>query len=90
MTKIASIVTAIAGAALLVVSTQAQAAVTVGDVVGKTEAEVRTQLEAAGYTVNEIEVERDEIEAEVTLDGVALEIEIDPTSGAVTEVEADD
>ena len=51
-----------------------------GDVVGTTEAEVRTNLEQSGYSVLSIEVE-------ASLDGVATEIEVSSDTGAVTEIE---
>ncbi len=68
----------------------ALAAVSLGDTVGTTEAEIRAGLVAAGYTIEEIEIEADEIEAEVTLDGQALEIEISPQNGTVVAIEATD
>ncbi len=72
------------------VPTMALAAASLGDNVGTTEAEIRAGLVAAGYTIEEIEIEADEIEAEVTLDGQALEIEISPENGTIVAIEADD
>ena len=66
------------------------AAVSVGDTVGKTQEEIRTALEKQGYQIREIEVEDDEIEVEATLDGTALEIEIEPENGMVVGIEIDD
>lgn len=62
----------------------------VGDVLGTSVEDVRSALVSRGYDVTEIEVEDDEIEAEVKQADVAFEIEIDPTTGAVTEIEQDD
>ena len=68
----------------------AAAEVTVGDTLGVTEADIRTNLEAAGYTVLDVEIEDDELEAEVLVDGIRMEVEIAPDTGMVTEIEQDD
>ena len=88
MTFNRTLVTILATATL--VPSIAFAAVSVGDTVGKTQEEIRSALEKQGYQVREIEVEHDEIEAEVTLDGKSLEIEIAPESGMVVGIEIDD
>ncbi|WP_299724036.1 PepSY domain-containing protein [uncultured Tateyamaria sp.] len=62
----------------------------VGQSLGSTEADVRAALTSMGYEVQEIEVEDGEIEAEVTLDGVAMEIEVAMDTGLITEIEAED
>lgn len=62
----------------------------VGSYVGKTEAEARSALEAKGFVVTEVEVEKDELEFEVKKDGQAYEIEVDPATGKILETEADD
>ena len=66
------------------------AAAAAGSYAGKSEAEITRYLEAEGYQVGEIETEGDEIEAHATKDGVAYEIEIDPQSGKIEEIEEDD
>ena len=77
-------------AGVVVVPAVAFAAVAEGDLVGTSEAEIRKQLTSMGYEVTEIEVEDDEIEADVVLNGQQFEIEINPETGKVTEIEADD
>ncbi len=62
----------------------------VGTYIGKTEAESRTALEAKGFVVTAVEVEPDELEFEVKKDGQSYEIEIDPTSGKISETERED
>lgn len=76
--------------AALMIPGAALAAVSEGDVLGTTEADVRAALEAQGYVVTGIELEDDEIEADVTLDGAAFEIEVAVATGMVLEIEADD
>jgi len=68
----------------------AQAALQEGDMVGTDEAAIRATLEGAGYEVIEIEIEDNEIEAEVTQGGKEYEIGISVKTGAVTEIEAED
>ncbi len=62
----------------------------VGSYLGKTEAEVRTALEAKGFAVTEVEIEKDELEFDVKKDGKAYEIEVDPSTGKITETELED
>ena len=62
----------------------------IGAVLGTTEADVRSALEAKGFTVAEVELEDDEIEAEVSLNGKTYEIEVDAKSGAITETELEE
>ena len=88
--------------ALAVISVSAQAVVAsensdakleaapVGAVLGTTEADVRSALEAKGFTVAEVEIEDDEIEAEVKLDGKSYEIEVDAKTGKITETELEE
>lgn len=78
------------GAVLLSAPLAAWAGLSTGDSVGKTPDEIRTSLESLGYVVEEIEIEDDEIEAEVTMNGEELEIEIDPATGAIIEIEKED
>ena len=84
--------TAILGSAIVTASLPAiaLASISEGDTLGTTEADVRAALEAAGYTVMEIEVEDGKIEAEVTREGEAFEVEISARSGAVLEIETED
>lgn len=68
----------------------AVAGATVGDQVGLEEAQIRTTLEAQGYTIQEIEFEDDAIEVEVTMDGVESELVLSLTDGTVVEIELED
>lgn len=70
----------------------ALANVGVGETLGTTEGEIRSVLEAQGYTIEEIEFEDGEIEVEFTKDGVETELVLDDESGVVTaiEIEQDD
>lgn len=70
-------------------STAALANITVGQPVGVEDAEITATLEAAGYTVTEIEREEDEIEVEADRDGRSYEIELS-TTGEVIGIELDD
>lgn len=64
----------------------------VGDMLGTTPETATAALQAAGCTVNSFEPEDGKIEAKCTetATGKMWEIYIDPKSGAVTEVKADD
>lgn len=68
----------------------AYAALQTGEVLGTEATAIRAALEAQGYIVEEIEFEADEIEAEILIDGVEFEVEIDPATGMILEVMADD
>lgn len=76
-------------AALLVPAT-AFAGVDVGQTLGTTESGVRAALTDLGYTVEEIEIEDGEIEAQVTLGGAEYEIEVAMDSGRIIEIELED
>ena len=76
--------------AVISVPGSAFAAATIGDAAGTTAEGVRDWLIGQGYTVEEIELEGNEIEAEVSLDGVMLEIEVDATTGLIAEMELED
>lgn len=75
--------------ALLLLPAVASAAVTKGDVLGTSGMEVMTALEQRGYTVTEIEIEDDVIEAEYIAQGTEMEIEVDRTTGQVLDVDED-
>lgn len=77
-------------AALIAAPAVAFAAVSVGDVIGTTEAEIRANLESEGYVITEIEFEDDEIEVEVIYEGKELEIELAVDTGAIVEIELED
>ncbi|MHA7772031.1 PepSY domain-containing protein [Roseibium sp. M-1] len=68
----------------------ALAAVTAGDTLGTSEEDIRNALTSQGYTVEEIETEDGEIEAEVSLDGQEMEVVVDAKSGLVLEVELEE
>ncbi|WP_299624728.1 PepSY domain-containing protein [uncultured Tateyamaria sp.] len=76
--------------AALIVPAAAFAGLELGQPLGTTDADVRAALTGMGYEVQEIEIEDDEIEAEVTLDGVAYEIEVAMDTGLITEIEHED
>lgn len=61
------------------------AALSNGEAVGTTEADIRAALEAQGYEIDEIA-----IEVEAMRDGVPYEIEISLATGEVLEIEQDD
>ena len=83
-------VAAALGATAISLPLMAWADLSAGDTIGTSEAEIRATLQSLGYVVEEIEFESDEIEAEVTLDGVEYEIEIDPATGLIAEIELED
>ncbi len=64
----------------------------VGDVVGTNPEDATKALEAAGCTVSAFEAEDGKIEAMCAdaASGKAMEVMIDPTTGAVTEIKASD
>ncbi|MEL7091109.1 MAG: PepSY domain-containing protein [Pseudomonadota bacterium] len=76
--------------AALIVPTAAFAGLELGQPLGTQEADIRAALTEMGYEVQEIEFEDDEIEAEVTLDGVAYEIELAVDTGKIIEIELED
>ncbi len=61
-----------------------------GTYAGKSEAEITSLLKTQGYVVQEIEVEDDYLEAYAMKEGVLYEIEVDPHTGNVIEVEIED
>ena len=72
------------------VATPAIAALSVGEQLGTTEEDIRAALEAKGYVVLEIEKEGNEIEVELKMNGEEFEIEVDPRSGAIVEIEGEE
>ena len=66
------------------------AEVAVGDLLGTTNAEIRASLESAGYSVDEVEIEDGEIEAEAVINGQSVEIDISPENGTILALESDD
>ena len=66
------------------------AAASIGDYLGKTQAEIAQSLRQRGYEVEEFEVEGGLIEVEASLDGQQDEIHVDPRSGKIVHIEADD
>ncbi len=77
-------------ASLVMTASQASAAVTAGSYAGKTKAEIAETLERQGYTVRKVETEDGYLEAYALLDGVRLEIYVDPATGKVVKIEEDD
>ena len=55
----------------------------IGDLLGKTNSEIRAGMESAGYAVKEVSFEDDEIEIEASINGQDHEIEVTPTDGMV-------
>ena len=64
----------------------------VGDMIGTDPETAKAALEKAGCTVNEFEAEDGKIEAKCTDTATqkAMEVYIDPASGKVTEIKAED
>lgn len=85
MTKLTTLF--LASSALIISSAHA---FSVGDYLGTNEEEIRTALTEAGYTIQEVEVESDEIEAEVMKDGAEVEFEIATADGKIVEIEMED
>ena len=77
-------------ALILTIPAMAFAGITVGDRIGTSETEIRTQIEALGYEVQEIEFEGGEIEVEVLKDVIETELVLNPANGTVREIEQDD
>jgi len=61
----------------------------VGDTLGQSVSEIAGSLEAGGYEIREIDVERNRIEVEAVLEGTKYDIKVDPQSGQVIKVELD-
>ena len=76
--------------AMTLTAAMALAAVSEGDYAGKTEAEITKSLEAQGYKVRKIETEDGYLEAYALLDGARYEIYVDPKTGKVAKIKADD
>mgnify|MGYP000371492669 CR=1 FL=1 len=74
----------------LMIPAAALAQLDVRQQLGSTESDVRAALTGMGYEVQEIEIEGNEIEAEVMLDGVELEIEVAMDTGLIIEIETED
>ncbi len=83
--KFAMLAALVAGTALA--PALAHAELSVGNVLGTTISQVSAALEQQGYSVSEIEMEDGKIEAEVTVDNQALEIEVDAATGKILELE---
>ncbi len=64
----------------------------VGDIVGTDPMAAKAALETAGCMVDEFEAENGKIEAKCkdSATGKAMEVYIDPASGAVTEIKSED
>lgn len=87
MTRIISLALLLAAAPLAALAMPA-----VGDIVGTTPEAATAALKAAGCTVTAFEAEDGKIEAKCTDDasGKAMEVYIDPASGAVAEIKSND
>ena len=79
-----------AGFTFATVSNAAVQGMAEGDMLGKSEVEITAALETLGAKIDKIESEDDEIEIELTLDGVAYEVEVDLSTGIIAEVEMGD
>jgi len=82
--------TVLAAALALPVSFAAASSELDGATLGKSADEVKSTLTAQGYEVRKIENEDGKIEAYALKDGKKFEIYVDPASGNVTEVKAED
>jgi hypothetical protein len=65
-------------------------AVSTGDYVGKSKAEITEKLISRGYKVKEFQYEGDLIDAEVDINGVPYEIHVNKNSGNIVGIEKDD
>ena len=74
----------------LLIPATAFAGLELGQTLGTDETAIRAALTDMGYTVEEIEIEDGEIEADVTLDGVAYEVEVAADTGQIVEIELED
>lgn len=72
---------------LAVGATAAVAGIGIGDQLGDDLEKIRSMMEAEGAAIDEIEREDGMIEVEYTLDGTMFELEIDPSTGSVVEIE---
>ncbi len=77
-------------ALILAVPTLSFAQLSLGDVAGTSEDEIRAKLEASGAVIEEMEAEQGMIEVEYTLAGAEYEVTVDPASGKVVEIENED
>lgn len=84
------LIVGLAAASIAVSSVFAFANLEKGASIGKTESEIRFALEKQNYKVKEIELEDGVYEVEVILDGQEMELEIDPNTGLILEVELED
>jgi hypothetical protein len=82
--------TVLAAALALPVSFAAASSELDGATLGKSADEVKSTLTAQGYEVRKVENEDGKLEAYAVKDGKKFEIYVDPASGAVTEVKAED
>jgi hypothetical protein len=87
MTRMIALVLALSTAPLAALATPMR-----GDVVGTNPTDATAALKDKGCTVTAFEAEDGKIEAKCTDDasGKAMEVYIDPASGAVTEIKTDD
>ena len=78
-----------AAALLLLVPSAALADLTIGRSVGTTIGQVATTFEADGYTVTEMDLEGNRIEADIIADNRKLEVKVDRTTGQILSVQDD-
>jgi hypothetical protein len=81
---------AVIASAVVLLPLSAFADLAKGDLVGKTEVEVRTSLAGQGYKVGDVEKEDGQIQAEVVQKGEELEIHVDPATGRIVAIRSDD
>lgn len=81
---------AVLSALILAVPALAAAQINLGDKLGSTTAEITAALEAAGYTVTEIEMKNGKIEVETRKDGTETEFVLATKDGTVLKTEMDD
>lgn len=86
MTKFSLVSAALA----TLIAPTAALALTVGDTMTTDLDEIRSNFEADGYTVLEIETEDGEIEVEYEKDGQVFEVSIAADTGLILEVELED
>ena len=89
-TAILAIPALVIGTAMIALPAIALAGIAMGDMMGKTDAEIAEAMAAKGYEVVDIEREDDEIEVEAVIDGQEVEIALSPETGEVIEIELED
>ncbi len=78
------------GTLILAAPTLAISQIAVGDTLGTSDTAIQAAVEAAGYSIEEIEREEDGIEVEVMINGVETTLLLTAETGQVSMIEVDD